>query len=63
MVQVKKMKQQKTTSLGTPRGSKSFLRRAQIFWIKSNGFKLCPAHFPGGLLPPACTLVTVLRET
>jgi len=36
---------QARSQLGTPGGSKSFPRGAQIFWIMSNIFKLCPTPF------------------
>ena len=39
---------QARNQLGIPRGAKSFLRGAQIFYTISNRFKLRPKHFSRG---------------
>jgi len=38
---------QTRNQLGTPGGTKRFLREAQNFYTISNSFRQCPTHFPG----------------
>jgi len=50
----RKLGTQARNQLGTPRGAKSFLRGAQIFYTMSNIFFQGEAkNFLGGLCPPA----------